>query len=113
MQIADGRLSAELREALGLLTCPPPSGEFSSPTPDSESRESEASGEEAGAGRLLKALPINCWVFGGLEEGMFPGHHAQPDVDAVRSPPMRLCSSAVNLVSNRAAAMQRPCVPPG
>ena len=87
MQIVDGRLSAELREALGLLDCPPPPAGVPPPIPNGGSPEVAGNGEQDGASRLLKGLPINSWVFGGLEEGMFPGNHAQPDLDAVRSPP--------------------------
>ena len=47
--------------------------------------------------RMLKMLhatffdvyPSPRQAFGGLEEGMFPGHHAQPSLDAVWSHPRR------------------------
>ena len=94
MQIADDRLSAELREALGLQDCPPPPADAPPPagspppTPNADgSPETAGSRDDDGPGRVLKTLPINSWAFGGLEEGMFPGNHAQPELDAVRSPP--------------------------
>ena len=77
MQTHVATLSAEMREALALLNCPPPPADLAAAAAIS------AAPDAAPPTRILKALPLNSDAFGGLEEGMFPGHHAQPDHDAI------------------------------
>ena len=77
MQTHVPTLSAEMREALGLLDCPPPPADLAVAAAVS------AATDAAFPIRILKALPLNSDAFGGLEEGMFPGHHAQPVRDAI------------------------------
>jgi hypothetical protein len=89
MQTHFSSLSVEMREALSLLDCPPPPPN-AAPSFSPAGPPPDADDDGAVPARILKTLPLNSGAFGGLEEGMFPGHHAQPVLDAIGSVPARI-----------------------